>query len=96
MSIHMGKLLQQLAAADESHFEMPPISDYVRENILEPMRRGDEVLFANLDFTKFCESDVDAIEEWADARIRAKGRLTNINRVFCNADPATVKNRAFC
>ena len=62
----------------------------------EPLRRGETVLFSNLDFSRFEESDLDELNEKLERRLRMTGKLEKLNEVFCKAEAVSVSKRAYC
>ena len=94
--IDMKLLLRQLAGTEESCYEFTPVSDYVMEHIFKPLLADQEVSYAELDFTRFSGSDIADLENMLEERGRQRNRLEQLNRVFCKAEPISVKRRAFC
>lgn len=96
MEFDLNRLTSLLREAKESKPELTPISDYVRTAILEPMLAGKKVLFAELNFSQFDETDIQALEERLSDQGEIKSRLTSLNGSFCAAQPVCRKHRAFC
>ena len=94
--IDMKLLFRQLAGMEESCVEFTSVSDYVMEHIFKPLLADQEVCYAELDFERFSGSDIADLEDMLEKRERQKNRLERLNRVFCEAEPISVKCRAFC
>lgn len=96
-SIDLMQMVKKLRTAEEEQtFTPPPISPYVRQHIYEPLLRGEQVLFADLDFTAFTDDNLDELEQHISLLIQNTSRLETLNEVFCRRDPASVARRAFC
>ena len=83
-------------AKEEQTFPKKAVSDYVMSRIYEPLLRNEEVLYANLDFTRFDADDLLELMGLLDDSVRMAWKLADLNRVFCQAKPASVGCRAFC
>ena len=94
--IDMKLLLRQLAGTEESCVEFTSVSDYVMEHIFKPLLADQEVCYAELDFTRFSGVDIADLEDLLEEQECQKNRLEQLNRVFCKAEPISVKRRAFC
>ena len=96
MEFDLKRLTSQLREAKESRPELTPISEYVRTAILEPMLAGQEVLFAELNFSQFDETDIQTLEDRLSEQKAIKSELASLNGSFCAAQPVCRKHRAFC
>ena len=97
MKIDLKELARSLAEAEETPtFRFPEVSDYVLKHIYEPLSNEEPVLFAELDFDAFDESDLNALVEWINAQCSTYNRLCNLNGYFSKAVPVSVTARAFC
>ena len=97
MKIDLKELARSLADAEGTPtFRFPEVSDYVLKHIYEPLSREKPVLFVELDFNAFDESDLNALEGWVNAQCNAYDHLCNLNGYFSNAAPVSVTARAFC
>lgn len=96
-SIDCRRLVEKLRGAEgEQAFTPPEVSPYVLRHIYEPLLRGEEVLFADLDFTAFDEDDLRGLAGYIDASVRSTSALITLNGVFCRKEPASLTRRAFC
>ena len=83
-------------AKEEKTFKKKAVSDYVMSRIYEPLLRNEEVLYANLDFTRFDADDLWELMRLLEDSMKMTWKLADLNRVFCQAKPASVGCRAFC
>ena len=91
---HFASIIQQADA--KSDIDFPMVSDYVMKHIYEPLRRGETVRFADLDFNAFGEEDLHELNELMEAYEQLEHRLIQISRHFCETASRAVRCRAFC
>lgn len=84
------------ATEDQPTFTPPSISPYVRQHIYEPLLRGEQVLFAELDFTAFNSYDINELEDYIGSIMENTTHLKNLNKIFCCVGPVSMTQRAFC
>ena len=97
MEVDFDSLLASFRdAKEEKTFTEKAVSDYVMSRIYEPLLRNEEVLYANLDFTRFDADDLWDLAERLEDGWRMTSKLACMNRVFCDAEPVSVGCRAFC
>ena len=83
-------------AKEEKTFPKKAVSDYVMSRIYEPLLRNEEILYANLDFTRFDADDLWELMRLLEDSMKMTWKLADLNRVFCQAKPTSVGYRAFC
>ena len=91
---HFASIIQQTETKSEIDF--PIVSDYVMKHIYEPLRRGEKIRFADLDFHAFGEEDLRELNELMEAYEHLEHRLIQISRHFCETASRAVRYRAFC
>lgn len=97
MDIDLAIMVQKLnEAVNESSFVPTVLNEYVLQHIWEPLCQGEEILFAELDFTQFSREDLDDAEDRAYQCTRLNDRIEGLNRHFCLAKPVGVSHRSFC
>lgn len=97
MGIDIAIMVQKLTeAVDEPSFVPTALNEYVLRHIWEPLCQGKEILFSELDFDQFSESDLDDAEERSCQCARMNDRMGALNRHFCMAKPVGIGHRSFC
>lgn len=97
MRIESSGLIAALNEAPEELTLSPyEVSEYVMEHIFKPLRLGESLGFADLDFEAFTDEDIRELETWIDRRERMTCRLADLGRIFCEAKPVSSTGRAFC
>lgn len=72
------------------------VSEYVMEHIFMPLRQGEPVVFADLDFEAFTDEDIWSLRGWIEQRERIAYRLSDLAGIFRRAKPVSRPGRAFC
>lgn len=72
------------------------VSDYMIEHIFIPLRQGNSVVFADLDFEAFTDEDIWNLREWIEQREHISRRLRELAGIFYRAKPVSRLGRAFC
>ena len=97
MKIDLNWLTESLNAAKEGKSHAPLEScDYVKEHIYQPLLRGEQVLFSELDFDAFCTEDLWELDRWIEETENIHYRLCRLNLKFCEAVPVSLAKRAYC
>lgn len=97
MYIDASGLVAALKKAPEEHL-IPErdVSEYVMKHIFLPLRQGEPVVFADLDFEAFTDADIWGLRGWIEQRERITYRLSDLANIFCGAKPVSRTGRAFC
>ena len=97
MHISASNLIGALKEAPENQL-MPrrEVSEYVLEHIFMPLRRGDPIIYANLDFEAFSGEDLNDLRDWIEMRDHISRRLEDLTAIFRAAKPVSRPGRAFC
>ena len=97
MHIDASGLVAALKKAPEERLTQDrDVSEYVMEHIFLPLRRGEPVVFADLDFEAFTDEDIWGLRGWIEHRERIAYRLSDLAKIFCGAKPVSRTGRAFC
>jgi len=97
MHIDASGLVAALKKAPEERLTQDrDVSEYVMEHIFLPLRRGEPVVFADLDFEAFTDEDIWGLQGWIEHRERIAYRLSDLAKIFCGAKPVSRTGRAFC
>ena len=97
MHIDASGLVTALKKAPEERLTQDrDVSEYVMEHIFLPLRRGEPVVFADLDFEAFTDEDIWSLREWIEQRECLSRRLYELSGFFRNANPVSRPGRAFC
>lgn len=97
MKIDLNWLTESLNAAKEGKSHAPLEScDYVKEHIYQPLLRGEQVLFSELDFDAFSTEELLALDRWIEETENVRYHLRQLNLKFCEAEPVSLAKRAYC
>lgn len=97
MHIDAHGLVAALKEAPEAQrISCQEVSGYVMEHIFMPLRRGEPVRFADLDFEAFTDEDIWVLRGWIEQRERIVYRLSDLEKIFRAAKPVCRTGRAFC
>ena len=97
MKIDLFKLLKGLEALPHTPAPKPKkVSPYVLTHILKPLKAGDFVSFADLDFGAFTEEDLDDLRDMLSASESRQYRLNCLCGAFCHSEPKAASQRKFC
>ena len=97
MHIDASGLVAALKKAPEERLTQDrDVSEYVMEHIFLPLRRGEPVVFADLDFEAFTDEDIWGLRAWIEQREHISHRLYDLAKIFRSAKPVSRMGRAFC
>ena len=97
MKIDLSKLLKGLEALPHTPVPEPEnVPPYVLTHILEPLKAGVHVSFAELDFEAFTEDNLDSLcQVLSEAEARQDG-LVRLRSTFCASKPKAAVQQKFC
>lgn len=97
MKIDLSILVKNLNALPHTPAPKPKkVSQYVLTHILEPLKAGVHVSFAELDFEAFTEDDLDSLcQVLSEAEARQDG-LVRLRSTFCASEPKAAARQKFC
>ena len=97
MHIDASGLVAALKKAPEERLTQDrDVSEYVMEHIFLPLRQGEPVVFADLDFEAFTDEDIWGLRAWIEQREHISHRLYDLAKIFRSAKPVSRMGRAFC
>lgn len=97
MKINIEKLLAAFSEAPETDgLQKTKVSDYVLRHIYKPLSQGEKVFFSSLDFSRFDEEDLRALENWIGERTNMRRNFYRLNTIFDLAAPISSAKRAYC
>ncbi len=76
--------------------ELENVSPYVLTHILEPLKAGVHVSFAELDFEAFAEDDLDSLCQALSVAEARQDGLVRLHRTFCTFKPKAAARQKFC
>lgn len=96
MKLDLKKFCLLLSQAKE-----PPKSDeyvnrYLLDHVLTPALSGAGVLIGDIDFSRFCEEDIDFLEEHYDCLEEAQRDILRLGEQVEKIPPTAGRVRAFC
>lgn len=97
MHIEASGLVAALKKAPENRLiSDQEVPEYVVEHIFMPLRQGESVVYAKLDFEAFTDEDIWSLRGWIEQRELISRSLYDLSGLFRNAKPVSRTGRAFC
>lgn len=96
MKLDLSKFVQALSILPHAPVEHKEVSAYILTHILAPLREGNDVMFADLNFAAFTEEDLDTLRDMLPDEEDRQHRLFRLQKILRAAEPKAAAVRRFC
>ncbi len=95
--LDLGLLAKHLAGAPSQNIEIPPeVNRYLVETLLIPTMYDKPVLFGDIDFDAFEESDLYPFEVYCGKISSLQYRVTSVQSSMARIRPVSLHQHTFC